>query len=361
MTGPMTLVVFEHFTSIPPAGGRSPAVEGRAMRDAVVADFLALPGIEVVVPHASAWPPPPMVPRHRGRVGSNLRGVILRGDPETGLRAALRNAGAALVIAPEQDGILERLSAIVEGEGRVLLGPSARAVRLAGDKAATGACLAAAGLPAPPVEVIRFDRAGARLARRPLPFILKPRDGCGSVGVIAVRRRDRLAAALAAVRAATSREDLLVQDHLGGDPASVSIVVPDGRGDVLPLALNRQTIRGRSKFVYAGGLTPWRHHQEDRALRIAVETTAALRRATPGWRGYIGIDLVLGGDGPRILEVNPRLTTSYVGLRHVVRENLAGLIHDAALGRPLPPAVPVRGAVEFGSDGAVRRAARRPA
>ena len=350
MSPPLPLVVFEYFTAIPPSGGDSPAAEGRAMRDAVVADLMALPGIEVVVPHAPAWPLPATLPRPRR--------VILRGDPESGLRAALREARAALVIAPEQDGILERLSAIVEDEGRILLGPSSRAVRLAADKAKTSACLAAAGLPAPPGEVIRFDHAAARLARRPLPFVLKPRDGCGAAGVILVRRRDRVRAALAAVRAATARPDLLVQDHLRGEPASVSIVMAEGGNGALPLALNRQTIHGRSRFVYAGGLTPWRHPQARRALAIAVEATAALRRAAPGWRGYLGIDLVLGGDGPRILEVNPRLTTSYIGLRHVVRRNLAGLIHAAALGRTLPAALPVRGTVEFTGDGTVRRPRR---
>lgn len=348
MTGPRRIVVLEYFTATPPAGGDAPAAEGRAMRDAVVADLAALPGVEVVVLHAPGWPPP--------RTRSRAR--VVRGEPGRALRAALPAADAALVIAPEEDGILERLSAIVEESGRRLLGPSSRAVRLAADKAATVACLAAAGLPTPASEAISFERAAVHLARRPLPLVLKPRDGCGGAGVVVVRRRDRAAAAIALVRAATRRNDLLVQDHVAGDAASVSLVVADGGGVTLPLALNRQAIRGASRLAYAGGMTPWRHPQARRAIAIAVEAVAVLGSAAPGWRGHVGIDLVFGTDGPRIIEINPRLTTSYIGIRRVARRNLAGLILDAAIGRPLPAALPLAGTAEFTPDGAVRVAPR---
>jgi predicted ATP-grasp superfamily ATP-dependent carboligase len=44
-------------------------------------------------------------------------------------------------------------------------------------------------------------------------------------------------------------------------------------------------------------------------------------------RGYIGIDLVLGvepdGSDDFVVEINPRPTTSYVGLRAAARTNLA--------------------------------------
>jgi len=43
--------------------------------------------------------------------------------------------------------------------------------------------------------------------------------------------------------------------------------------------------------------------------------------------GYVGIDLVLGrdpnGSEDFVIEVNPRLTTSYVGLRAAAQGNLA--------------------------------------
>ncbi len=70
-------------------------------------------------------------------------------------------------------------------------------------------------------------------------------------------------------------------------------------------------------------------------------------------RGYLGVDLILGPQGVSVIEVNPRLTTSYVGLRRVIRENLAGLIARAALGRALPSRLTVDGWCRFRADGTV--------
>jgi predicted ATP-grasp superfamily ATP-dependent carboligase len=42
--------------------------------------------------------------------------------------------------------------------------------------------------------------------------------------------------------------------------------------------------------------------------------------------GYVGVDAVLGmavdGSGDRAIEINPRMTTSYVGLRALTDDNL---------------------------------------
>jgi predicted ATP-grasp superfamily ATP-dependent carboligase len=43
--------------------------------------------------------------------------------------------------------------------------------------------------------------------------------------------------------------------------------------------------------------------------------------------GYLGVDIVLGaapnGDDDVVIEINPRLTTSYIGLRAACHQNLA--------------------------------------
>ena len=77
-------------------------------------------------------------------------------------------------------------------------------------------------------------------------------------------------------------------------------------------------------------------------------------RALPHPRGFLGVDLVLGDEpsGDYAIEVNPRLTTSYVGLRALCRENLAGAMIDIVSGKTA--ALSWRDqAVEFYSDGHV--------
>ena len=48
--------------------------------------------------------------------------------------------------------------------------------------------------------------------------------------------------------------------------------------------------------------------------------------AIPGLWGYVGVDLVATPSGPVVLEVNPRLTTSYCGLRSALQINAAELV-----------------------------------
>jgi hypothetical protein len=48
--------------------------------------------------------------------------------------------------------------------------------------------------------------------------------------------------------------------------------------------------------------------------------------AIPDLWGYVGVDLVATASGPVVLEVNPRLTTSYCGLRLALQVNAAELV-----------------------------------
>jgi predicted ATP-grasp superfamily ATP-dependent carboligase len=78
--------------------------------------------------------------------------------------------------------------------------------------------------------------------------------------------------------------------------------------------------------------------------------------ALPGAFGYLGVDLVLGesadGADDFVIEINPRLTTSYIGLRAAVEENLAAAMLDIAEGIELPQ-VEVHQFVRFDADGNV--------
>jgi predicted ATP-grasp superfamily ATP-dependent carboligase len=84
-------------------------------------------------------------------------------------------------------------------------------------------------------------------------------------------------------------------------------------------------------------------------------------RALPEARGYIGVDLVLGkaADGSRdyVIEINPRLTTSYIGLRAASQMNLAAAMVDACRGRR-PDLCFDHSPLEFDADGCVRALSR---
>jgi predicted ATP-grasp superfamily ATP-dependent carboligase len=61
---------------------------------------------------------------------------------------------------------------------------------------------------------------------------------------------------------------------------------------------------------------------------LASQVTAAM----PELWGFVGVDFIITPDGPTIVEINPRITTSYVGLKESIGINPAGLVLDLARG-----------------------------
>jgi predicted ATP-grasp superfamily ATP-dependent carboligase len=72
----------------------------------------------------------------------------------------------------------------------------------------------------------------------------------------------------------------------------------------------------------------------ERAAALAEAAVATLPPAI----GYVGVDVVLGRDPSGaedvVIEVNPRLTTSYVGLRAAAKSNLAQAMWNVSKGEP---------------------------
>ena len=333
----MRIAILEHFSTLPRGQAPESLVrEGGALAEAVATDLAALPGID-----------PLLVPQRVDRQGA--------------LRDALHRSAAALIIAPESDGVLHGLTSAVARTGRLLLGCGPKSIRLATDKVATARYLRSCGVPTPAATPVPADRstALALLVAHPRPFVLKPRDGCGCQGVRVVRRRCDTEEALARSARRAGARGLMVQRFLEGDAASVSLIVgrsgaSPGSREILSLGLNRQDVRGRSALRYAGGMTPWREGRCGDAERLAIRAVDLVRRRCPDLSGYVGIDLVLGTGGAQVIDINPRLTTSYVGLRRLAGPDLARWMLDAAIGLPLPRSITLRGQCRFDTAGVVR-------
>lgn len=220
----------------------------------------------------------------------------------------------ALPVAPESDGALERLTLAAERAGTALWSPASEAVRTGASKLASVRALAGAGVP-----VVATVQAGAPLPPGPLGWVVKPDDGVGCEGQRLVAP-GRLPGPCGPGR-------WVVQPLEQGRPASLTLLC--ARGEAGLLAANLQEVERladgfRLRGVRVNAL--WRERQALEPLARAVV------RALPGLRGCVGVDLVLGPDGPKVLEVNPRLTTAYAALQASLGRNPMGLVREALAG-----------------------------
>jgi predicted ATP-grasp superfamily ATP-dependent carboligase len=278
------------------------------------------------------------------------------GDPAAGgrpgYRAALLEAAAgceaALVIAPETGGALERTCTWLHGAGLSLLGSTPAAIAVAADKWECSRRFLGAGLPAPETVCVAPRDAAAAARRLGLPVVFKPLDGAGCDGVAVVGAEAELRPALT-LPALAGAETILVQRWVAGEAASVSLLVAGER--VLPLSLNSQELRLGIPCAYEGGEAGIDHARRDEAFDLAARAVGLV----PGLRGYVGVDLVLAPEGCFLMEINPRLTTSYVGLRRALDFNLAEAHWKACICDTLPTTVRSRAARGHGGGQALHR------
>jgi len=269
---------------------------------------------------------------------------VAPGQHEATFSSLLAQSDAVLIIAPETDGVLTRLSAMAEEAGIPLLGSSPEAVAVAGDKAICYQRFCQAGLPTPLTRQGDFAAAPQVADEMGYPLVVKPLDGVGCEGVCLVTGPAGLADALALLRRATRHDHILLQSFMSGTHASVSLLVTEGRA--LPLSLNGQKIEAGCPFTYRGGVVPLPHPAMARAFDVAQAAVGLV----PGLQGYVGVDLILAREEALLIEINPRLTTSYIGLRQVLQLNLAQAIWDACRGGVLPAEAPLTGQVAFDKD-----------
>jgi predicted ATP-grasp superfamily ATP-dependent carboligase len=259
-----------------------------------------------------------------------IQGVeTLAGQPdETPFDLFRRGTGMAewvWPIAPESGGTLERLARLVLESRRGLIGSRPDAIRLTASKLATAVHLAGAGIPVVP----SFQVDATDLPADQGPWVVKPDDGAGAEDALVVPDLESARAHLSS-RGPTH----IMQPWVSGVPASLSLLCHEGKARLL--ACNRQKIRVTDGRIVLSGIHV--NGEKARAVDFAAlgERIAA---AIPGLWGYVGVDLMVTSHGLMVLEINPRLTTSWCGLPQALSANPARWVVELARtgALPLPP------------------------
>ncbi|MEZ6067491.1 MAG: ATP-grasp domain-containing protein [Planctomycetaceae bacterium] len=183
------------------------------------------------------------------------------------------------------------------------------------------------------------------------PCVVKPRYGAGSTLTQLCWSRAEYVAAVERCQSTSPPTAAIVQPYVPGRAISIAALIPDPlEAGLSCFPVAEQRLLDDGSFGYVGGLIP----AFDVPVASIEETVARCAAAIPGLRGYVGFDLLLPSlspESPILVEINPRLTTSYVAYRRLAVGRLTQYWLDQ---QRLPPEIWNDGPLSFTADGVVR-------
>ncbi len=293
-------------------------LEGYAMMRSIALDF-ARAGFKVTVT---------LDERLRSKVFiPGVKRVFCSKDYSRFLEEVACNANYAIAIAPSAR--IAEVIRLLEDSGAEVLNPTPCATELLVDKKRVIEEARRAGVKTPETIVVETSRNDFLRAYKEFngKFIVKPRVGDGAIDTYLIESIQDLDYVLEKVK--SRYREMLAQEYVLGENLSLSIAA--GAGGATLLSVNKQyieTSRLTRKLSYTGGCTPVLDNLRDNVL-FAEKIT----RIFKGLRGYVGVDFIRSSNTNYLIEVNPRLTTSYVGLRFSLKENPVECIMKTLAGR----------------------------
>jgi D-alanine-D-alanine ligase len=212
-----------------------------------------------------------------------------------------------------EDGTVQELLEIL---GIPYTGPGVAACALCMDKVAAKHVMREAGLPTPDwvaFNATAFRELGAADTleeieeRLGFPLVVKPASQGSSLGVKFASRRDEVPGALVAAFSYDDR--VLLERYVEGRELAVGILGSEALPivEAIPLEGDRFDFEARYEIGRTDYACPAELTAEE---TVSVQLTASKTYEALGCEGFARVDLMLGDDGPQVLEVNaiPGLT-----------------------------------------------------
>ena len=342
----MKILLYEHVSSGGLLGNSIPAnllCEGYGMLRGIASDFKSA-GHEVSIlldsriaslsPHFQA---------------NEIKTVSSKDQIPQMIDKLCKNVDAAFVIAPEHDNVLQSLVERIEATSAVSLNCGSKAIEQISNKVALLERASKLELDFPKTLTFNVDEPIAKItqsikSKLGFPVVIKPSRGTGCSGLSLAVTEIQLAEAIKKVKNELPYSDVIAQEYIQGINASVSAICTTA--EALPVSLNFQEVKlcdPSSDSNYTGGQVPLENPLKTKAF----DATKRLLTSFKHLAGYVGVDFVLTKEKAFVIEANPRLTTSYVGLRKVVNQNLSQVILDSVLKQEIPRKMETHGVALF--------------
>jgi len=221
-------------------------------------------------------------------------------------------------IAPEMDGALEEITKIAEQKSKQVLNSSSVAIAICSDKLITTNQLKAQGIAV--VDSVQLDEFKQQFSA---PWVVKSKDGVGCLNSYFIENNRELDQINIQVK---SKAHYLIQPYIEGEVLSLSCLFKEGKAWLL--GCNKQDVEiDNGQFQLKACIV----NISTKNHKIYQELIEQIANAIPGLFAYAGIDIIQVNDGsPLVLEINPRLTTSYVGINQAIGVNVAKTVIEMA-------------------------------
>ena len=287
------------------------------MRDALLRDLSQLPYAVITTVDARLASPV---------LVSGVIELSMHDDVWQVWQAAIKNADAVWLIAPETDGLLQKLTALAVKCDKKIIGCGLKSIEIASSKLATYQALQQAGIKT--IPTFTLENWQKDLGENRGKWLTKPDDGAGCEETFFFANAADLIG-LGGIWNKARRH--IIQPFITGKSASICCVMHGGKAQVLSCNAQIIEIKNNQLSYHGSIVNGMREHW------AAFEMVAnKIAQAMPDLAAYVGIDVIVENGEVSVVEINPRLTTSYVGLAEATGVNPAELILNTLMQENYP-------------------------
>ncbi|MFW9874844.1 MAG: ATP-grasp domain-containing protein, partial [Candidatus Thorarchaeota archaeon] len=248
------------------------------------------------------------------------------------------------IIAPESTDTLFKLTNLIKKCNKMLLSINLEGIKIGTSKMNTYEFFRKNNLPTPETYLIPLKKNNLdiefiirKFREFQKPIVIKPEDGVGAESIYYFDTKNQIEHFFQNFKyKIEAGRKYILQDFIEGKDLSISLINTTTSLNLQNnypyiLSINSQNVNIKNpnyESEYFGGFTPIENHQE-----ASLELNKILEKIDfSQFSGYFGIDLIRTEDSKfYFIEINPRLTTSYIGLRNVINQNPAKLILNSKL------------------------------
>ncbi|MHA1671800.1 MAG: ATP-grasp domain-containing protein [Promethearchaeota archaeon] len=241
------------------------------------------------------------------------------------VKKAVKDCKYVFIIAPEFSDILYNLTKIMKDQNKIILSMNLEAIKLGSSKLETYKYLKAKEVSTPltyhlPSHSLYEDHVMKIILNFKLPVIIKPEDGVGAESIFYFEDKSQISSFFSSNQNHFELDrDYVIQEYIPGKDLSVSIIENSQEANIL--SINAQSVeisKLNNKSTYLGGYTPISDYENiGKKLKKQFKQLNLI-----GFKGYYGIDFIRKKDNSlSFIEINPRLTTSYIGIRNITKKN----------------------------------------